>query len=203
MFYETKDPHGLPHNPFKSLVVPRPIGWISTMSAAGEVNLAPFSYFNAMATDPPAVVFGCNGAHVEGGAKDTLENIRATGEFVVNIVTWELREKMNVTSATLPRKIDEMKEAGLEPLPSRLVRPPRVAASPVNLECRHLQTVELPTNNPSAPNSAIFGQVIGIHIDDAILADGMIDMNRFKPVARLGYMDYTVVDNVFTLDRPR
>ena len=128
MFYETKDHHGLKHNPFKSLVVPRPIGWVSSMAADGTVNLAPYSFFNAMAADPPAVALGCNGLHVEGGAKDTVVNIETTGEFVVNIATWDLREQMNLTSASVPRSIDEMREAGLEPAPCRLIKPPRVAA---------------------------------------------------------------------------
>ena len=203
MFYETKNHHGLKHNPFKSLVVPRPIGWISSQAASGAVNLAPFSYFNAMATSPPVVVFGCNGTHVEGGAKDTLSNVEETGEFVANIATWELRDQMNATSASLPRTVDEMREAGLEPAPCRLVRPPRVAAAPVNFECTYLQTVSLPSDDPAEPNQAVFGQVIAVHIDDGIVTDGMIDMDKFHPIARLGQMDYTVVDNVFTMDRPK
>ena len=203
MFYETKDHHGLKHNPFKSLVVPRPIGWVSSMAADGTVNLAPYSFFNAMAADPPAVARGRNGLQVEGGAKDTVVNIETTGEFVVNIATWELREQMNLTSASVPRSIDEMREAGLEPAPCRLIKPPRVAAAPVNLECTYLQTVDLPSDDPDSKNQVVFGLVVGIHIADAIIADGMIDMSRFKPIARLGYMDYTAVDNVFTMGRPK
>ena len=203
MFYETKDHHGLKHNPFKSLVVPRPIGWVSSMAADGTVNLAPYSFFNAMAANPPAVALGCNGLHVEGGAKDTVVNIETTGEFVVNIATWELREQMNLTSASVPRSIDEMREAGLEPAPCNLIKPPRVAAAPVNLECTYLQTVDLPSDHPDSKNQVVFGLVVGIHIADEIIADGMIDMSRFKPIARLGYMDYTAVDNVFTMGRPK
>ncbi|HUN52914.1 MAG TPA: flavin reductase family protein [Candidatus Sulfotelmatobacter sp.] len=202
MFYQTDRPHGLRHNPFKSLVVPRPIGWVSTMSRAGTVNLAPFSFFNAVADTPPVVIVCCNGSHKEGGAKDTLANIAETGEFVVNIATWELREQMNRTSANVPRSVDEMQLAGLEPAPSRLVRPPRVAASPANLECVHLQTVELPSTDPANANRTIFGRVVGVHISEAIIADGMIDMTRFLPIARLGYNDYTVVREVFTMRRP-
>ncbi len=203
MFYRTDDHHGLKRNPFKSLVAPRPIGWITSQAADGTVNLAPFSFFNAMADGPPVVVFGCNGSHSEGGAKDTLANIEATGEFVVNISTWELREQMNLSSADLPRSVDEMREAGLKPLPSKLVKPPRVALAPAHLECRHLQTVTLPSNRADIANNAVFGQVVGIHISEQIITDGMIDMDKFKPIARLGYMDYTVVDNVFTMERPK
>ncbi len=202
MFYETDGPHGLKHDPFKSLVAPRPIGWISSQAASGVINLAPFSFFNAMATHPPVVVFGCNGVHVEGGVKDTLANIEETGEFVANIATWELRDQMNLTSASVPRTVDEMREAGLDPAPCRLVKPPRVAATPANLECKYLETVSLPSEDPAEPNQALFGQVIGIHIDESIITDGMIDMTKFKPIARLGNMDYTVVDNVFTMARP-
>ena len=202
MFYETNGPHGLKHDPFKSLVAPRPIGWISSQAASGVINLAPFSFFNAMATHPPVVVFGCNGVHVEGGVKDTLANIEETGEFVANIATWELRDQMNLTSASVPRTVDEMREAGLDPAPCRLVKPPRVAATPANLECKYLETVTLPSEDPAEPNQAVFGQVIGVHIDESIITDGMIDMTKFKPIARLGYMDYTVVDNVFTMARP-
>ena len=202
MFYETNGPHGLKHDPFKSLVAPRPIGWISSQAASGVINLAPFSFFNAMATHPPVVVFGCNGVHVEGGVKDTLANIEETGEFVANIATWELRDQMNLTSASVPRTVDEMREAGLDPAPCRLVKPPRVAATPANLECKYLETVSLPSEDPAEPNQALFGHVIGIHIDESIITDGMIDMAKFKPIARLGYMDYTVVDNVFTMARP-
>ncbi|MCW5751512.1 MAG: flavin reductase family protein [Alphaproteobacteria bacterium] len=202
MFYEPKNPHGLRRNPFKSLVVPRPIGWISSVSRDGRVNLAPFSYFNAVAHLPPIVLFGCNGHHLEGGNKDTLDNVLETGEFVVNICTYELREKMSATSEHLPRDVNEMALAGLEPAPSRLVRPPRVAASPVNLECRVITSVKLPQTDPEEPNTTVFGEVIGIHISEDIITDGMIDMTKFRPIARLGYHDYTVVDTVFTMRRP-
>jgi flavin reductase (DIM6/NTAB) family NADH-FMN oxidoreductase RutF len=122
---------------------------------------------------------------------------------VVNIATFELREQMNMTSENLPRATDEMRSAGLEAAPSRLVKPPRVAAAPAHLECVLHQVVTLPSNNPAEPNTAVFGRVIGIHIDESILTDGMIDMTRFKPIARLGYFDYSVVDNVFTMRRPK
>ncbi len=205
MFYEPKGKgsHGLPHDPFRSIVVPRPIGWISTLSGAGVVNLAPYSFFNAVSYAPPMVMFAANGQHAEGGPKDTLSNIVETGGFVVNLATWELREEMNASSAAVPRAVDEMAMAGLETAPSRLVRPPRVKASPVHFECVPVKTVELPADDPEAPNNIVFGRVVGIHISDDILTDGMVDMSKFRPIGRLGYFDYTVVDNVFTMPRPK
>ena len=202
MFYETKDHHGLKHDPFKALVVPRPIGWISSLDAHGRVNLAPFSFFNAVASDPPVVIFSAGGAHLEGGPKDTPRNVEATGEFVCNVATWELREAVNLTSARVARGVDEFALSGLTPVPSRLVKPPRVKESPVHLECRYLQTVTLPSSDPDDANRVVFGQVVGIHIDDAIISDGMIDWSRFKPIARLGYLDYTVVEQIFAMQRP-
>jgi flavin reductase (DIM6/NTAB) family NADH-FMN oxidoreductase RutF len=202
-FYQTDQPHGLRHNPFKSLVAPRPIGWVTTISQAGKVNLAPFSFFNAVADQPPIVIIACNGSHKDGGAKDTLANIRETGEFVCNIATWELREQMNLSSADAPHGVDEMMLAGLAPAPSRIVKPPRVALAPAHLECVHLQTVELPTTRAGSTNNTIFGRVVGVHISTDIIRDGMIDMTRFRPIARLGYNDYTVVREVFTMLRPK
>ncbi len=202
MFYETKDHHGLKHNPFKSLVVPRPIGWVSSQDRNGVVNLAPYSFFNAVASEPPIVMFSSNGAHSEGGYKDSVSNVQDTGEFVCNLAIWENREAMNTTSAMVARSVDEFELSGLTPAPSKLVKPPRVKESPVHLECKYLQTVELPSDNPEKANLVVFGHVVGIHIDDSIIRDGMIDMDVFKPIARLGYLDYSVVDNVFTMQRP-
>lgn len=202
MFYEDTGSHGLRHNPWKALVVPRPIGWISTISASGVANIAPFSYFNAVADHPPIVIFAPNGPRPGGGHKDTLANILATNEFVVNMVTSELCERMNLTSAHFGPEIDEFAMAGLTPAPCRVVKPPRLLESPVNLECRFLHALRLPTTKPPMENNVVFGQVVGIHIADELIVDGMIDMQRYAPVARLGYMDYTRVDNVFALDRP-
>lgn len=202
MFYETSNPHGLKRNPFKSLIVPRPIGWISSQDSRGVVNLAPYSYFNGVGSEPPTVMFASEGTHVEGDFKDSATNVGETGEFVCNLATWELREAMNATSAQVARSVDEFELAGLTPVASRLVKPPRVKESPVHLECAHLKTVELPSNDPERPSQVVFGRVIGIHIDESIITDGMIDMQRFHPIARLGYMDYTMVDNVFTMLRP-
>ena len=202
MFYETKtNNHGLPHDPFKSCVAPRPIGWITTLDKEGRVNLAPYSFFNGVASDPPMVMFA-NNAPAERPAKDSLANCEATGEFVCNIATWDLREAMNRTSAPVPAGTDEMTLAGLEAAPSRLVKPPRVKAAPIHLECLYDQTVELPRNTPGGRNAMVLGRVVGIHIDESVLSDGLVDPGKFKPIARLGYMDYTLVETVFTMHRP-
>ena len=203
MFYETDGHHGLAHNPFKSLVVPRPIGWISSCDTEGGINLAPFSFFNAVADDPPVVIFSAGGPHLEGGHKDTPTNVEATGEFVFNLATWDLREKMNLTSASAPRDWDEFKLAGLTPVPSRLVKPPRVKESPAHFECRYLQTVELPSNKPDHVNKVVFGRVLGVHIDDKVIVDGKVDLSKIKPLARLGYFDYTLVETIFPMRRPQ
>jgi flavin reductase (DIM6/NTAB) family NADH-FMN oxidoreductase RutF len=204
-FYRTDQPHGLKHNPFKSLVAPRPIGWVSTLSKTGVVNLAPFSFFNAVADAPQMVIICVNGSHKDGGVKDTLANIRDTGEFVCSMATWETREAMNHSSIDAPHGIDEMKLAGLAPAPSRVVKPPRVAAAPAALECVLHQIVDLPSTNPDTGNHTVFGRVVGVHISKAILKDGMIDMTKFQPIARLGYNDYAVVRpaDVFTMLRPK
>ena len=203
MFYEPpKQDHGLPLDPFKSLVVPRPIGWISTLGADGVLNLAPYSFFNGVATSPATVMFCPGGALVPKGQKDSWRNAEETGEFVVNVVGHTQRREMNETSANVPPAVDEFALAGLEVEPSRLVKPPRVKGAPAHLECTYLKTVELPSDDPDSRNAVVLGTVIGVHIDDSIITDGMIDMDKFRPVARLGYMDYTVVDNVFTMLRP-
>lgn len=203
MFYTTdNNQHGLPHDPFKSCIVPRPIGWISTLDSDGLVNLAPYSFFNGVASDPPMVMFASNGRQPHG-AKDTVTNCEDTGEFVANLAIWALREEMNLSSAPAPHDMDEFDLAGLETAPARLVKPPRVKASPIHLECRYHQTVDLPATKPDERNAVVIGQVIGIHIADDILTDGMVDMSKCRPIARLGYMDYTRVDFVFSMNRPK
>jgi len=195
-------PAPLRFSPFKALVVPRPIGWISTISAAGDVNLAPFSFFNGVTDDPPCVMYCPNGTHPEGGPKDSLKNVQETGEFVFNLCNWELREKMNLTAEHLPRSVDEMAAAGLEAAASEKVAPPRVAASPAAFECRYIQTVELPAGSRGKESHMVIGEVIGIHISDSVIVDGIVDIGLLRPVARLGYMDYAVVDESFTMMRP-
>lgn len=199
---ESMRPPPFKHSPYKALIVPRPIGWISTVSADGVPNLAPFSYFNGVADDPPCVMFCPNGTHREGGAKDTLENISQTGEFAFSLVGWEQREAMNQTSANLPRAEDELGFAGLEAEPCERIRPSRVKGAPAVFECRHLVTVSLPAGRHGTQNNIVVGQVIGIHVRDDVIVDGLVDVRKMRPVARLGYMDYTVVDDFFTMQRP-
>ncbi len=201
MFYKTDGPSGLPHDPFISCVVPRPIGWISTLSPSGVVNLAPYSFFNAVASKPPMVMFATNGRQPHG-AKDSVANAEATGEFVFNMAAWDLREKVNQTSAPVPPETDEFELAGLETEPSELVKPPRVKASPVHLECLFHATLELPNETQGVRNAICVGRVIGVHIRDEFLTDGKVDIQRIKPIARLGYKDYTVVETIFTMARP-
>ena len=195
-------PAPLRFSPFKALVVPRPIGWISTVSRDGAVNLAPFSFFNGVSDDPPCVMYCPNGTHRDGGPKDSLQNVTETGEFVFNLCNWALREKMNETAAHFARGVDEMAAAGLEPAPCRKVAPPRVAAAPAAFECRHVQTVDLPAGSSGRGSHVVIGEVIGIHIDDSVIVDGIVDIGLLRPVARLGYMDYTVVDEAFSMARP-
>lgn len=202
MFYRTGESHGLPRDPFKALVAPRPIGWISTVSADGIVNLAPYSFFNAVSDRPPMVMFAANGRHSDGLHKDSMKNVHETREFVCNLATWELRDAMNQSAAQVGRDVDEFALAGLTPAPSELVKPPRVAESPVHLECRWLHTVALPCTQEGMSNNVVFGEVVGVHIDDAMLKDGFVDISALRPIARLGYLDYTVVDETFSMPRP-
>jgi flavin reductase (DIM6/NTAB) family NADH-FMN oxidoreductase RutF len=201
VFYETaKNNHGLPFNPFKSCVVPRPIGWISTVSHDGIVNLAPFSMFNQLNYDPPFVCFSGSNRAGTGQRKDSVTNAEETGEFVVNMATYDLREQVNITSRHVDPDVDEFEIAGLTKLPSTLVRPPRVAQSPIHLECRFHSSLTLPANQRHSAHHVVIGEVVGIHIrDDVIGSDGKIDIRRIRPLARLGYMDYTSVTDVFTM----
>jgi flavin reductase (DIM6/NTAB) family NADH-FMN oxidoreductase RutF len=200
MFYRPgTDPHGLAHNPFKALVSPRPIGWISTVSAEGRVNLAPYSFFNAVADTPPMVVFSNSGSRAgEAGAKDSVTNIRATGEFVCNVVPLALKDAMNLSSGEYHAEFDEFEHAGLAKAPSRVVAPPRVAAAPAALECRLWRIVEL----PGVANVLVIGEVVGVHIADSVIVDGKVDVTLYQPLARLGYRDYAAVSEVFALSRP-
>ncbi|MEL7543532.1 MAG: flavin reductase family protein, partial [Pseudomonadota bacterium] len=194
MFYKAgTDDHGLERDPFKALVVPRPIGWVSSQSPEGVVNLAPYSYFNAVGDRPYYLVFS------GGGFKDSERNILATGEFVCSLATYDLREAMNVTSASVEPGVDEFELAGLEKAASELVAPPRVAASPVHFECRLHDVMKLPGHDPAVPHyTMLIGEVLGIHLDEAVLTDGRVDIRKMRPIARLGYMDYAVVDDFFS-----
>lgn len=197
-----RDDHGFKHSPFKSCVVPRPIGWISTLSRDGVANLAPFSQFQNITYDPPIVMIAAN-QNTTGRRKDTVVNIEATGEFVWNMATYELREAVNLSSREFPPEVDEFEATGLEKAPSLIVKPPRVAASPVQFECRYLQTVRIPGNGDMGTADIVLGRVVQIHIkDDALTVDGRLDIPRLKPLARLGYYNYTYVDKVFEMLPP-
>ncbi len=197
MHYDaTRNDHGLALDPFKALIVPRPIGWISSLGADGSFNLAPYSFFNAMADTPAYVVFG------SGGRKDSLTNIEATGEFVCNLATWDLREAVNATSAVVPHEVDEFELAGLGKAKSRFVKPPRVAETPAAFECVYEQTVKLAGHDPGKGYAVVVGRVVGVYIDDRFIHDGRVDTASLKPIARLGYSEYAVVDEVFRMRRP-
>jgi len=199
MFYDTaKNDHGLPRDPFKAIVSPRPIGWITSMSAKGEINLAPYSFFNAVSDEPPIVLFSSE------GPKDSLAFVEETKEFVCNLATFDLRTAVVETSAQFPRGVNEMEQSGLAPAPCRLVRPPRVAASPCALECKLLQIIDLvDLAGKPARRHVVIGQVVGIHIDDRFIKDGRLDTAAMAPIARCGYADYAVVDKVFSIARPK
>ncbi|MEM5582391.1 flavin reductase family protein [Roseibium sp. AS2] len=199
MFYDTAtNDHGLPRNPLKAIVAPRPIGWISSLDRDGRANLAPYSFFNAVSDAPPIVMFSST------GYKDSVANVDATGEFVCNMANWDLRDAMNQTSAAVPHETSEFDLSGLEMAPSRLVRAPRVAKAVTALECRHLQTLRLKGLDGAETDSyVIFGQVVGVHIDDSVIVDGRVDVTLYKPLARLGYMDYAAVTEVFEMGRPK
>jgi flavin reductase (DIM6/NTAB) family NADH-FMN oxidoreductase RutF len=198
MFYDAvRNDHGLPHDPFKAIVAPRPIGWITSINAKGEVNLAPYSYFNGVCSRPAVVMFASE------GFKDSASFVAETGEFVCNLATWDLREAMNATAAPLSRGINEMVRAGLAPAPSRLVRPPRVEASPCALECKLLKIVAIDDiNGAPLDRHVVIGQVLGVHIDDRFIVDGLLDTAAMKPIARCGYDQYAVVEEVFSMRRP-
>lgn len=199
MFYQPKDGHGLPHNPFNAIVTPRPIGWISTRGADGSDNLAPYSFFNATAYVPPQVMFASTSAKPDrDGTKDSVANIRDTGVFVVNIVSYALRDAMNQTSGPWDKEIDEFALAGLEKAESETINCPRVAASPAALECKMTQIVNLAGDH----NIMVMAEVTGIHIADEVLRDGMLDVTAFQPLTRLGYRDYSKITEVFSLTRP-
>jgi flavin reductase (DIM6/NTAB) family NADH-FMN oxidoreductase RutF len=204
MFWNTSEPHGLPRDPFKSCIIPRPIGWISTVAPDGTLNLAPYSFFNGVASDPPMVMFSSGGLSADdnGNQKDSISNAKASGDFVCSMVSHDLLDAMNESSATLPSNVDEFALAGLETEPSELVKAPRVKAAPIHMECTFYDSIDLPEDRNGARNAICIGRVVGVHIRDEVMKDGFVDVTAFRPVARMGYMDYTVVDNIFTLLRP-
>jgi flavin reductase (DIM6/NTAB) family NADH-FMN oxidoreductase RutF len=199
LFYEPSNGHGLPHDPFKAIVSPRPIGWISTMNSKGEVNLAPYSFFNAICNNPLLVLFSSD------GEKDSVSFARERPEFVANLVGRELAEKMNRSSVNAPRGVSEFGYAGLSPAPSRLVAPPRVAEAPAALECRVTEILEPKgLDGGHAGVFVVVGEVVGVHIDEAFLTpEGLFDAVKAGNVSRLGYMDYSTIDATFAMRRPR
>lgn len=201
MHYDSvKNAHGLKHDPFKALIVPRPIGWITSVDDKGICNLAPYSFFNAVGDRPHYVMFSSS------GIKDSARNAEATGEFTCSLATWDTRNEMNVSSAPIPPDQDEYPIAGLTAVASKFVKPPRVKESPAAFECKYWKTLELPDVNKADQTGhyVVIGQVVGIYINDAYIRDGMVDTAAMQPIARMGYMDYAVVreDSRFTLNRP-
>ncbi|MDP6927444.1 MAG: flavin reductase family protein [Rhodospirillales bacterium] len=203
MYYEPgKTKHDLPHDPFKSCVIPRPIGWISTLSKDGVANLAPYSQFQNLTFDPPYVMFSAN-QKTNGVRKDSTVNAEATGEFVWNMATYDLREAVNITGQEAPPEADEFEIAGLTKAASNIVKAPRVAESPIHFECTYHTTLRLPGNGTMGTVDIVIGRVIAVHIDDAAFTeDGLVDVLKIRPIARLGYYDYTSIESVFRMEIP-
>lgn len=203
MFYQPGiTPHSLPHDPFKSCVVPRPIGWISTRSAEGIDNLAPYSQFTNVSFDPAMVMFSANQT-TEGRRKDSVVNAEQTGHFVWNMATWDLREAVNASAEELSPGIDEFERIGVTKAEATQFSAPMVAASPINFECEYMTTLRLPGGGPMGTVDVVFGRVVGVHIDDGALTDdGLVDVVRLRPIARMGYFDYTAVESKFRMVIP-
>lgn len=200
MFFDLNNTPDFKRTVFNAIVAPRPIGWISSADAQGNTNLAPFSHFNLVSTAPAVLMFSCN-TPADRPEKDTIANVRATGEFVVNLVTRDLAERMNATSAPAPRGTDEFALAGIEKAPCVLVRPPRVAASPTALECRLLRFVDIEPERPGETRSTVvFGRVVGVHIAEGFLdANGRFDTAKARPMTRLGGNQYAEAGPIFEL----
>lgn len=198
----TLRPEPLTHSPFPALVAPRPIAWVSSISAAGRANLAPYSHFNIVAVDPPMVMFAPSSKDGNGTPKDTLRNVREVSEFVVSIVGWTQREAMNLTSKVLDHGISEFEAVGVRSVPSVNVRPPRVADSHAALECKVWQIIDLPQGNSGRRSHIVIGEVVGIHIARDVIVDGRVSAARLEQLARLGYFDYTAVRETFQMVRP-
>ena len=197
MFYEPRLGHGLPHDPFKAIIAPRPIGWISTVDTEGRVNLAPYSFFNAVHSSPPMLAF------TSESMKHSAANAIATGEFVYNLCTRPLFDAMNISSGDLAAGESEFEAAGLVTAPCRIVKAPRVAASPAALECRVVSSTQLHDIDGKAVQGwIIIGQVVGVHINDAFIRDGRFDTAAAQPLARCGYRDYATVTELFEALRP-
>lgn len=199
MFYQPKDGHGLPHNPFNAIITPRPIAWVSTVSKDGVRNLAPYSFFNGTAYAPPQVMFATTSDKSDQDmGKDSLANIRETGVFCINIVAADMMDAMNVSTEAFAKEVDEFARAGLSAAPCDTIDCPRIAQAPASLECVLTDIHKI----KGEANYVTFGEVTGIHMRDDCLVDGMFDVTTFQPLARLGYRDYTKVTDTFTLARP-
>ncbi|CAI9632352.1 hypothetical protein GT037_004816 [Alternaria burnsii] len=217
MFYQPgKEDHGLPYDPFKACVLPRPIGWISTLSPDGHANLAPYSQFNNLTFDPPYVMFSANQTP-SNSQKDTVRNVEATGKFIWNLATYELREEVNRSAVQEEYGVDEFEKAGVEKEDSKLsgvvvvgntgeskkeMMIPMVMRSPVKFECEYYTTLRLPGNPPMGSADVVIGKVIGVHIDERVLTDGKIDLRKTEPIARCGYYEYAVVRDTFEMRIP-
>ena len=199
MFYNPEIGHNLPHDPFKAIVSPRPIGWISTIDKEKNVNLAPYSFFNAIADNPPMIMFSITGQKKNISSKDTLQNIIETKCFVVNVVSKDLLHQMNQTSGNYPKNTDEFLLAKLEKSNCVHIDVPRVKKSPASLECILHKVLKL----PGFSNNMVIGKVVGVHINDQNLKNGLFDVLTYDPIARMGYKDYISVSKKFELDRPK
>ncbi len=197
MFYDAvKNDHGFQFDPFRAVVAPRPVAWISTLSADGIANLAPYSFFNAFAEAPHYVAFGSS------GYKHTLANIGQRKEFAVNLVSHDLREAMNATSGSVAAHVDEFSLAGLSKVPCEFIGVPRVGESPVTLECRHFQTVDLPDDEGRVDDFLVIGRVLGVHIADQFVADGRVNTAAMQLISRLGYSEYATISDAWRMRRP-
>ena len=196
------DDHGLPHDPFKSCTVPRPIGWLSTISAKRTCNLAPFSQWQNLTFDPPMVMFAAN-QNIWGQRKDSVSNAEETGWFVWNIATYQLRDSVNISAMAVDPEVDEFELAGVEKGACIEAPGPTVKESPIQFECKYISTTRFPGRTPVGTVDVVFGEVKRIHIDEkALTDDGRVDILGIKPIARMGYYDYTVVDNIFEMKIP-
>ena len=200
MFYEPKNGHGLPHNPFNAIITPRPIAWVSTRGADGTENLAPYSFFNGVSYDPPQLMIASTAGKPDREiGKDTVANILETGVFCVNVVEYAMRDQMNATAAHFPKDVDEFERADVSRATCETIACSRIEGVPASLECKLVEHVRLPGES----NFVVFGEVTGVHLRDDCLVDGKFDVTRYQPLARLGYRDYARITELFSLNRPK
>lgn len=198
IFYEIGNGHGLPHNPLKAIIAPRPIGWIGTRSRNGCVNLAPYSFFNMIADTPPLVMFSSS------GKKDSVSFIEETGVFTVSAVGDRLKQQMNISSIDAPRGTSEFEYSGLATAPGQLVEAPFVKEAYAALECEAVEIKQLRDRSGSlSENYMVIGEVVAVHLDENVLTNGLVDIKKARPVSRLGYMDYATTEEVYQMFRPK